>query len=77
MIGVHSWVAVGQANLGSRRAIVWAETESDTKWTSRVVHQAGSREGQLGLVSVLVSVFGSKRVELRENRDFGDSLKKR
>ena len=72
MIGVHSWVAVGQANLGSRRAIVWAETESDTKWTSRVVHQAGRREGQLGLVSV----FGSKRVELRENRDFGDSLKK-
>jgi len=38
------------------------------------------REGQilrLGLVSVLVSVFGSKRVELRENRDFGDSLRRR
>jgi hypothetical protein len=44
---------------------VWAETESDTKWTSRVVYQAGRREGQLSLMSVLVSVFGSKRVELR------------
>ena len=47
-------------------------------------HQTGRRHGRISMlclvsvmVSVMVSVFGSERVELRENRDFGDSLQKR
>jgi hypothetical protein len=43
-------------------------------------NQTGMRQGWiplLRLVSVMVSIFESDRVDLRENRDFGDSLQKR
>lgn len=32
---------------------------------------------QAGLVSILVSVFGSEQLELRESRDLGDSAARR
>jgi hypothetical protein len=65
---------------GVRRCgIVWAETGLDTKWTPRVdtMKAAGRQVPRPGLVSFLVSVFGSNRVELEKSRDFGDRPRNR